>query len=288
MQNLTWNEYAEIRSNKEAFRLTHYSPLFHNAHCKAVIKGMDFILGWDDRYTNTLEWNNQVNQVNERHLGQYVEITPIVAEEIKQRLRDYQEDLVKAEAHLKTGLSGIAYNTAINDVAQAKKMIKIYSKHVELLPIFEDDVTEELNTRIETLESELAIETDFYKKRIISNNIEFSKRVLSNLPQKEMKIDNNPMEESTQMIIEHDTSIEINSIEELKTAYDCLIKQGYKAVMGETYEVIANDFIGGYDGKEPMYFVTYDDNEFMLCSHQGCETIHHITAESLKVTNNAK
>lgn len=219
MLNLTWNEYTEIRSNKEAFRLTHYSPLFHNAHCSAVIKGMDFILGWDDRYTNTLEWNNQVNQVAKRHLEHYVEITPIVAEEIKQRLRDYQADLVKAEAHLKTGLSGYEYNSAIMAVDNAKKMVKIYSKHVELLPEFSVDVTEEIKAVIAEHEETLSQEIDFYKKRILTNAIDFAKRILSNLPKVETVMNEEMTLEQARELIAEKQAIchELNMSAEIET-----------------------------------------------------------------------
>lgn len=82
--------------------------------------------------------------------------------------------------------------------------------------------------------------------------------------------------------IEYNTSIEINSIEDLKTAYDCLTKQGYKPVGKESLETMI-DYFTDYYNLKPMYLVTYDDNEFMLLGyHRGNATIHHTTANNLK------
>lgn len=153
MKQLTWNEYKEICKDKNAFRLTHYSALFNSAHCRANIKGLDFILGWD--------------------------------------LRDYQKALEEAQAHLSTGLSGIAYNTAINNVDHNKKMVKIYNKIVELLPVFADDVTKDVQAKVEELEANLALEIDFYKKRIIQESLDFYSRILIELTSK-VKLQINP------------------------------------------------------------------------------------------------
>ena len=178
----TWNEYASVRSDKEAFRLTHYSSLFNSAHCRIEIKGMDFILGWDDRYT-TKEWNNQVNQMKKEHLKDFVEIDAQVAEEIKVVLQNYKDELVVCQAHLSTGLVGYEYNSAISKKAHLEKMIKIYSRMVDLLPTFEitesDIITAQNNLTVNEYNRDIT--EDFYKKRILTAKCDLLRAILNNL-----------------------------------------------------------------------------------------------------------
>ena len=141
MEIITWAEFKERRTDKKGFALTHYSKLFDAAHCRVNIKGLDFQLGYDDRYT-TEEWNNQVNQFEKAHLDHFVEITAEVAEEIKTTLSAYEADVVVVKDHLSTGLSGFDYNIAIAKKAHLKMMVAKYAKMVELLPTFAADEDE--------------------------------------------------------------------------------------------------------------------------------------------------
>lgn len=182
MQNLTWNEYTAKRGDINGFRLTHYSRLFNSCHCRAIINDRDFILGWDDRYT-TKEWNNQVCQMKKRHLSEFVEITPIVAEEIKVTLQGYQKDLVRTQEHLSTGLVGYEYNNAISNKQNIEKMIKIYSYYVKLLPeyVISEEDKDVVKGIIKEKTDLLNAEQDFYQKRILSVSIDLYQRILANM-----------------------------------------------------------------------------------------------------------
>ena len=141
MEIITWSEYKARCTDKKGFTLTHYSKLFNAAHCRVNIKGLDFQLGYDDRYS-TEEWNNQVNQFKKAHLENFVEITAEVAEEIKNTLSAYEAELVAVKAYLATGLSGFDYNDAINKKAHLEMMVANYARMVELLPTFAADEDE--------------------------------------------------------------------------------------------------------------------------------------------------
>lgn len=181
MENITWNEYKARSNALNGFRVTHYSALFHAAHCRVEIDGRDFQLAWDDRYS-TKEWNNQVNQFKKEHLSNFVEITALVCEEIKTKLEDYKAELILVQAHLSTGLAGTDYNGAIANKDNIEKMITIYTRLVSMLPVFNDDLTTEVQNIITVNEGLLEVETDFYKKRTLENKINFYNRVLNNLP----------------------------------------------------------------------------------------------------------
>ena len=141
MEIITWSEYKARCTDKKGFTLTHYSKLFNAAHCRVNIEGLDFQLGFDDRYS-TEEWNNQVNQFKKAHLENFVEITAEVAEEIKNTLSAYEAELATVKAYLATGLSGFEYNGAIAKKAHLEMMVAKYARMVELLPTFAADEDE--------------------------------------------------------------------------------------------------------------------------------------------------
>ena len=90
MEIISWSEYKARCTDKKGFTLTHYSKLFNAAHCRVNIKGLDFQLGFDERFYNEKEWNNQVDQFKDSHLEDFVEITAEVAEE-----EDEAEEIVE-------------------------------------------------------------------------------------------------------------------------------------------------------------------------------------------------
>ena len=137
MEILTWAEYKARSTDKCGFVLTHYSKLFNAAHCRVNIKGLDFQLGYDDRYF-TKEWNNQVNQFKESHLEHFVEITAEVVHEIKATLVNYESKLIEVNAMLAAGLSGTDYNGTKASQQHLEMMVNKYKRIVELLPSFED------------------------------------------------------------------------------------------------------------------------------------------------------
>ena len=152
MEIISWSEYKARCTDKKGFTLTHYSKLFNAAHCRVNIEDLDFQLGYDDRYS-TKEWNNQVNQFKKAHLENFVEITAEVAEEIKNTLSAYEDELATVKAHLSTGLSGFEYNGAIAKKAHLEMMVAKYTRMVELLPTFaadEDEKTGYVMTKLET------------------------------------------------------------------------------------------------------------------------------------------
>ena len=146
METITWNEYKARSTSKNDFRLTHYSPLFNNAFCMVNIEQnigtVTHKLGWDTRYFEK-EWNNQVNQVADRHMLEYVEITVEVVEMIKNKLEGYKKALNKALEWLTTGLSGYDYNQAIHDKTFNSMMIEKYEMILSLCPSFENDPQDE-------------------------------------------------------------------------------------------------------------------------------------------------
>ena len=137
MEILTWAEYKARSTDKGGFVLTHYSKLFNAAHCRVNIKGLNFQLGFDDRYFEK-EWNNQVNQFKDSHLADFVEITAEVVREIKATLVNYESKLIEVNAMLATGLSGTDYNGAKSSQQHLEMMVNKYKRIVELLPSFED------------------------------------------------------------------------------------------------------------------------------------------------------
>ena len=137
MEILTWAEYKARAIDKGGFVLTHYSKLFNAAHCRVNIKGLNFQLGFDDRYFEK-EWNNQVNQFKDSHLADFVEITAEVVREIKATLVNYEYKLIEVNAMLATGLSGTDYNGAKASQQHLEMMVNKYKLIVELLPSFED------------------------------------------------------------------------------------------------------------------------------------------------------
>lgn len=141
METITWNEYKARSASKNGFCLTHYSALFNNAFCMVNIEQnigtLTHKLGYDTRYF-TKEWNNQVNQVADRHMDHYVEITAEVVEVIKTKLEGYKKALNKALEWLATGLSGYDYNQAINDKTFNSMMVEKYEMILSLCPSFDD------------------------------------------------------------------------------------------------------------------------------------------------------
>ena len=142
METINWAEYKARCTDKKGFTLTHYSKLFNAAHCRVNIKGLDFQLGFDERFYNEKEWNNQVDQFKDSHLENFVEITAEVVEEIKNTLSAYEAELATVKDYLATGLSGFEYNGAINKKSHLEMMVANYARMVELLPTFAADEDE--------------------------------------------------------------------------------------------------------------------------------------------------
>ena len=92
-----------------------------------------------------------MDQFKDSHLEDFVEITAEVAEEIKNTLSAYENELVEVKAYLTTGLSGFDYNIAIAKKAHLKMMVAKYAKMVELLPTFAADEDEKTGVALSKL-----------------------------------------------------------------------------------------------------------------------------------------